>query len=140
MAEDENNGREKKWTAVRLPRELKENIDRLIEVHPELGYGGLSDFVRDAVRRRIEELNERELKSEEMVKATIKHAREIVGDIMGPEGLEIFDRKMGEISASHNGAPADIAAVKAVLRDMLGAAAERSISERIYEREVEGNV
>ncbi len=141
MAKDENNGREKKWTAVRLPRELKEQIDRLIETHPELGYGGPADFVRDSVRRRMEELKEMELQNGNRIEEAIEQGREIVKEIMGPEGLEVFDRKLQEASMdTRNSGSADmLTAMKRVLRDLMGKAVERSISERIYEREVEKN-
>ncbi|GEM_PF-2433668 len=139
MAKDENNGREKKWTAVRLPRELKEEIDNLIETHPRLGYSGPSDFVRDAVRRRLEELKERDMQTENGAEAAVQHTREIVRDIMGPEGLEVFDRKMEEVTArmKNSGSEDIMVAMRGVLREMMGAAAERSISKRVYKREVE---
>ncbi len=139
MAKDENNSREKKWTAVRLPRELKEQIDRLIVTHPELGYGGPSDFVRDSVRRRMEELKGMELQNGNRVGEAVEQGREIVKEIMGQEGLDVFDRKMQEagVDPRNSGSAEMLTAMKRVLREMMGAAAERSISERIYEREVE---
>ncbi len=142
MAKDEKNGKGSKWTAVRLSRELKEHIETVIAGHPELGYGGLADFVRDAVRRRLEELREREFVTENGIDTALEHTRRIVLEIMGPDGLVVFDRKMAEVSAEmKNASPADVmAAIRRVLRETMGSAAERSISERIYMREVDEDV
>lgn len=141
MATDGKNSRDKKWTAVRLPRELKEQIERLITEYPELGYGGLADFVRDSVRRRIEDLKEIEVQRKNRGKEAIEQTREIVEEIMGPEGLNLFDRKMQEAAGDMDTYDSKkmLLAMRNVLREMMGERAERSISERIYERGVEEN-
>ena len=44
-------------SSVMLPQELLEKVDKLIEERKDLGYTTREDFVRDAVRRRIEQLS-----------------------------------------------------------------------------------
>ncbi len=39
-----------------LPEEMKQQIDKIIFGRKELGYKSVSEFVKDAVRRRIEEI------------------------------------------------------------------------------------
>ena len=44
-----------KYRTIRLPKELVEEIEELIK-DKTLGYTSKADFVKDAVRRRIEEI------------------------------------------------------------------------------------
>ena len=39
-----------------IKRELVNAIGRFVETHPEYGYRGIADFMRDAIRRRAEEV------------------------------------------------------------------------------------
>jgi Arc/MetJ-type ribon-helix-helix transcriptional regulator len=43
------------YRTVRVPEELVETITRLIKDHRELGYRSHSEFIIDAIRRRVEE-------------------------------------------------------------------------------------
>ncbi len=43
------------WKTVQLPEELLRRVDALIG-HPGFGYTSRSEFIKDAVRRRVEEL------------------------------------------------------------------------------------
>jgi len=43
------------WTYVNLPKELGDKIDQLVE-EQKYGYRSRSEFVSEAVRRRLEEL------------------------------------------------------------------------------------
>jgi antitoxin component of MazEF toxin-antitoxin module len=47
-----------KYRTVRIPASLVETILKIIEDHKELGYRSHSEFIIDAVRRRVEELLE----------------------------------------------------------------------------------
>jgi 6-phosphogluconate dehydrogenase len=42
------------WKTTALPSELVEIIEKILKEHPELGYKSVAEFVKDAVRRRIE--------------------------------------------------------------------------------------
>mgnify|MGYP006297637073 CR=1 FL=1 len=44
------------YRTVRVPEELIETILKIIEEHKELGYRSHSEFIIDAVRRRVEKL------------------------------------------------------------------------------------
>ena len=45
----------KDWKQVSIPREMYDEVKRLIEEHPELGYRSVSAFVAHAVRELIKE-------------------------------------------------------------------------------------
>jgi len=47
--------KENGYRTIRLPKELVEEIEELIK-DKSLGYTSRADFVKDAVRRRIEEI------------------------------------------------------------------------------------
>lgn len=44
-----------RWRTVQLPEELLRRVDEIVS-HPEFGYTSRSEFIKDAVRRRLEEL------------------------------------------------------------------------------------
>jgi metal-responsive CopG/Arc/MetJ family transcriptional regulator len=41
------------WESIKIPKKLVEKIEKIKDVH---GYASTMEFVRDAVRRRLEEL------------------------------------------------------------------------------------
>ncbi len=43
-----------------IPRELKDKVERLLARHKDLGYTSVAEFMKDAVRRRIEEIESAE--------------------------------------------------------------------------------
>ena len=48
-------GKKDSYRTIRLPKELVEEIEEIIR-DKSLGYTSKADFVKDAVRRRIEEI------------------------------------------------------------------------------------
>jgi metal-responsive CopG/Arc/MetJ family transcriptional regulator len=46
---------ESRWKTIQLPEELLRRVDELVK-RPELGYTSRAELVKDAVRRRVEEL------------------------------------------------------------------------------------
>ena len=44
-----------RWKTVQLPEELLRRVDEIVG-HPEFGYSSRSEFIKDAVRHRLEEL------------------------------------------------------------------------------------
>jgi len=44
------------YTSTALPKKLKERISNIIKQRKELGYRSVNEFVLDAVRRRLEEI------------------------------------------------------------------------------------
>jgi len=45
-----------KYRSVKIPEDVIENILKIIKEHKELGYRTHSEFVNEAVRRRLEEI------------------------------------------------------------------------------------
>jgi len=43
------------WKTVQLPEELLNHVDKIVEIR-ELGYTSRSEFIKEAVRLRIEEI------------------------------------------------------------------------------------
>jgi len=43
------------WTYINMPKELAAEVDKLVDARKH-GYRSRSDFVSDAVRRRLDEL------------------------------------------------------------------------------------
>jgi metal-responsive CopG/Arc/MetJ family transcriptional regulator len=48
----------RKWKTVQLPEDLLQNVDRIIAT-PGLGYTSRSEFIKEAVRMRIQETQKR---------------------------------------------------------------------------------
>ncbi len=51
------------YTTVSLPKELYSKLQKLIEEKPELGYGSVADFCKEAIRLHVEEIK-RELRED----------------------------------------------------------------------------
>lgn len=47
-----------KWTQVRIPTELFTEMTQVIEDNPEKGYINEHEFIRDAIRDKIDEVKE----------------------------------------------------------------------------------
>ena len=47
------------YRSIKLPNELIEEIRRIITEHKKLGYMSHSEFVKDATRKRLEEIKEK---------------------------------------------------------------------------------
>lgn len=42
------------WETVKLPKEL---IEKIAKIYKDFGYASVPEFIRDAIRRRLEELD-----------------------------------------------------------------------------------
>jgi len=51
----------KGYRGVNLPEEMVEEIERLIKRRKDLGYQSIAEFVKEAVRKRLEEIKKSEL-------------------------------------------------------------------------------
>jgi metal-responsive CopG/Arc/MetJ family transcriptional regulator len=47
-----------KWKTVQLPEELLNKVDEIVEIE-ELGYASRGEFIREAVRLRVEDIEKR---------------------------------------------------------------------------------
>ena len=45
-----------KWDTVKLPKELIEKAKKFLDSHKELGFVSVNEFVRDAVREKLQAL------------------------------------------------------------------------------------
>ncbi len=50
-----------RYRTVKLPEELVNEIERIIKKHKRYGYRSIAEFVAEAIRRRIEEIEKEEL-------------------------------------------------------------------------------
>ena len=58
------------YRTVRVPEELVETVLNIIKENKELGYRSHSEFIIEAIRRRVEEINKNKIKKEEIPKPT----------------------------------------------------------------------
>lgn len=49
----------RKYQTISLPKNLSQKIQELINKHPELGYTSIAEFVKEAIRTRLEKLGEK---------------------------------------------------------------------------------
>ena len=47
-----------KWTPVRIPTSLLKEITNIVEDHPEKGYTNEHEFIREALREKLDRVNE----------------------------------------------------------------------------------
>ena len=45
-----------KWSKISVNKDLTNRIKQLISENPSLGYNSLSDFIQEAIRKRLEEI------------------------------------------------------------------------------------
>jgi len=50
----------KGYKSISIPEDLVKEIERIINKHRRLGYRTVAEFITDAIRRRIEELEKEE--------------------------------------------------------------------------------
>ncbi len=77
---------ERKWVGVRISKAMMHQVTELIERHPELAYSTPNDFIRDATRRRIESVFEREMVARANINTLPERVESIIEDAVG-EGL-----------------------------------------------------
>lgn len=46
------------YTTISLPNGLHRHLTSFLEHHPELGYGSIAEFVKEAIRLRLQEMRE----------------------------------------------------------------------------------
>jgi len=49
------NSKRYKYKSVTLPEPMLKSIEEFINEHPELGYGSITDFIKDSIREQIKE-------------------------------------------------------------------------------------
>ncbi len=123
---------------VRVPKDMYDAIGELIKKYPQYGWKGPSEFVRDAIRRYVEELNRREVLLKKAMKVMPSKVREILSKFMGPEeASEAYEK----IMAIHEEDPEKyVEMVVDILKEYVGEKladimARRIVEERLNEGE-----
>ena len=117
---------------VRVPRDMYEAIGEIIKEYPQYGWKGPSEFVRDAVRRYVEEVKRREIVLRKAIKVMPDRIKVILTNFMGEEEAEESYRKIKEIK--DNEPEKYIDEVIEILQSKVG----RNLAELIARKIVEG--
>ncbi len=122
---------------VRVPKDMYDAIGDIIKKYPQYGWKGPSEFVRDAVRRYVEELYRREMVLKRAAQEMPGRVKDILSRFMGPEEAE---EAYGEIKAiDAEDVDEFIKEAVNVLKKYVGDALAEIIARRIVEeRENEG--
>jgi len=116
---------------VRVPRDMYDAIGELIKKYPQYGWKGPSEFVRDAIRRYIEELKRREILLERAKKVMPDRVKLILSKFMGVEEAKEAYVKIMRIEEKDP--EKYIAEVVKILEDYVGAKLAELIARRIVE-------
>ncbi len=116
---------------VRVPRDMYDAIGELIKKYPQYGWKGPSEFVRDAIRRYVEELKRREILLERAKKVMPDRVKVILSKFMGPEEAKEAYEKIMRIEEKDP--EKYIAEVVKILEDYVGAKLADLIARRIVE-------
>jgi len=79
---------------VRVPKEMYEAINEMIKKYPYYGWKGPSEFVRDAIRRYLKEINEREVLLRRALNHMPNKIEEMLKDFMGDEEAREVSEKI----------------------------------------------
>ncbi len=84
MPSDESNSNSDEYTTVRLPKEIMDEIDQIIK-RGIRGYKSRAEFIKEAIRKRFEELNTAQPMSK---LPSLEHFN------VSEEGVRILDRTL----------------------------------------------
>ena len=125
---------DRKWVGVRISKAMMHQVSEIIEDHPELAYSTPNDFIRDATRRRIEIIMEREMVARANITALPDRVESIIEDAVG-EGLardlETELRKLLEKVDPKKDPDAFMRGVKTILSSTFGPTMAETIASRI---------
>ena len=82
---------------VRVPKEMYDAIGEIIRSYPQYGWKGPSEFVRDAIRRYVEELRRREIVLRKAIKVMPDRVKNILQKFMGEDEAGEAYRKIKDI-------------------------------------------
>lgn len=55
-----------KYKGISIPKEMFDEIEKVIKEHPELGYSSITDFIKEAIREKIVKIKMLDLKDAEL--------------------------------------------------------------------------
>ncbi len=85
---------------VRVPKEMYESISEIVRNYPQYGWKGPSEFVRDAIRRYIKEIRDREIIYRAAVQEMPSRIQEILMDFFGEEEAREVYKEISRIEES----------------------------------------
>ena len=116
---------------VRVPKEMYDAISEIIKNYPQYGWKGPSEFVRDAIRRYVEELHRKEMVLREAMRVMPDKVKNILQKFMGEEEADEAYRNVKEIIEDD---PEEyVNKVIDVLKDYVGRQLAEIIARRIVE-------
>ena len=116
---------------VRVPKEMYDAIGEIIKNYPQYGWKGPSEFVRDAIRRYVEELRRREILLRKAMKAMPDRVKNILQKFMGEAEADEAYRKIKEIDEKDP--EKYLEKVIDILKDYVGKQLAEIIARRIVE-------
>ena len=114
---------------VRVPKEMYLAIYEIIKEYPHYGWKGPSEFVRDAIRRYVKEIKERELIIKKAKGYMPQKIESILEDFMDEDDAKELAQKIGEIEDEED----YVAKVVEILQDKLGPALAELLARRLLE-------
>ena len=116
---------------VRVPRDMYDAIGELIKKYPQYGWKGPSEFVRDAIRRYVEELHRREILLEQAKQIMPDRVKAILSKFMGEnEAKDVYEKIM---KIDESDPEKFIDEVVLILKEHVGEKLAELIAQRIVE-------
>ncbi len=119
---------------VRVPKDMYDAISELIKKYPQYGWKGPSEFVRDAIRRYLEELNRREIILQRAMKVMPNRVKALLNRFMGDKEAELAYREIMKIETRDPGEY--IQKVVNILSEHVGEKLAELIAKRIVEERI----
>ena len=125
---------ERKWVGVRISKAMMHQVCEIIEGHPELAYSTPNDFIRDATRRRIEVIMEREMVARANITALPDRVESIIEDAVGEGLARDLEKELGKLLDSidpKRDPDGFMRGVKQILSSTFGPTMAETIASRI---------
>ena len=95
--EDSDN---RKWVGVRLSKVMMNQVEDTVKAHPEWAWSNNSDFIRDAVRRLLEQVRTQESIKAHSLSTLPKRVLDVAKETLDPGSYSQFRKDLLEIMAS----------------------------------------
>ncbi len=79
------------YKGITLPKEMVDEIKRVIAENPELGYSSVAEFVKDAIREKITEIRKLYSKPQESIKPSTNSEPKVEEVKLTPEQEKIVE-------------------------------------------------
>jgi len=119
---------------VRVPKEMYLAIYEIIREYPHYGWKGPSEFVRDAIRRYVKEIKERELILKRAMGYMPQKVESILMNFMDEDEAKELGKKIEEINEEDP--EKYVAKVVDILQEKLGVTLAELLARRLLEGEL----